>query len=215
MSRLTYPDSSTFIDFLFNSVCVMSAIRLYFLVSMSEDNDNRKPATWSVIETNVGIICASLPSLKAGISWLWPRFAGSSFSSKSNNNAKTPSEFAADDTARAFAVFSGLKPAGQPSTRVQGNYESRPQKGFTSRKDFMLKSLAGSQSATLSGSPPDKTSLDEPGIAVTTILEQEIETMAEDGGSSGRSSPTQSIPDESSQKDLFRSDSGNEFHYAK
>lgn len=41
-------------------VCVMSAIRLYFLVEMEHNDNNAATATWSVIETNVGIVCASL-----------------------------------------------------------------------------------------------------------------------------------------------------------
>lgn len=47
---------------------------------MSKDvtYDNGPAAYWSSIEVNVGIICASLPTLKAFVSRFFPKFFGSS-----------------------------------------------------------------------------------------------------------------------------------------
>lgn len=63
------------IDLLY-SVCLVSIIRLYFLHKAHFAKDwsyyNTVPATWSSIEINIGILCASLPTLKAFLTRFFP-----------------------------------------------------------------------------------------------------------------------------------------------
>lgn len=60
-----------------NSVCIISILRLHSLYDASRSSDltwdNAHSATWSCVEINVGISCASLPTLKACISRFFPR----------------------------------------------------------------------------------------------------------------------------------------------
>ncbi|KAF2749358.1 hypothetical protein M011DRAFT_456842 [Sporormia fimetaria CBS 119925] len=68
--------------------CCASVIRLNALhtVATSQDItwDNPGTATWSTIELNVGIICASLPTLRALFAKYFPRFFSSSVLSRGN-----------------------------------------------------------------------------------------------------------------------------------
>lgn len=50
---------------------------------------NTVPATWSSIEVNVGIICASLPPLRAFVSRLFPTLFGTSLRQRSTPNRGT------------------------------------------------------------------------------------------------------------------------------
>ncbi|OCL10124.1 hypothetical protein AOQ84DRAFT_289897, partial [Glonium stellatum] len=58
-------------------VCIVSTLRLQSLVAISNSTDptfdNPPAATWSSIETNVGLICACLPALRPLLSRLFPR----------------------------------------------------------------------------------------------------------------------------------------------
>lgn len=60
------------------SVCIIAVLRLYYLyratVSTDLTYDNVAPATWSSIELNVAIMCASVPALRPVISVMFPRF---------------------------------------------------------------------------------------------------------------------------------------------
>ncbi|PSN69730.1 hypothetical protein BS50DRAFT_631711 [Corynespora cassiicola Philippines] len=64
---------------------IASILRLYsiYILSASEDVtwDNPGAATWSSVELNVGIICASLPTLRAFITKHFPHAFSSSFRS--------------------------------------------------------------------------------------------------------------------------------------
>ena len=59
------------------STCIISILRLQslYVVSISLDItwDNPLPAIWSSTETNVGIICSCLPTLKGCITHFFPR----------------------------------------------------------------------------------------------------------------------------------------------
>jgi hypothetical protein len=59
------------------SVCLVSILRLQSLVAISNSPDpsydNPPAATWSSVETNVGIICACLPLLRPLITHWLPR----------------------------------------------------------------------------------------------------------------------------------------------
>lgn len=165
---------------------------------MSTSNDNKNTAMWSVIETNVGIICASLPSLKALISFLWPKF--SDYTGDSRGGKPTTGRITHD----MFGASVGMKSG--HSTRVQGNYNpathswgdnNEPFSG--NQSEFPLKSF-GTQQRGKSYCEPTRSGSQDIGIAVTTILEQEIETMAIDGRS------MESISSEGSQKIFFGSD---------
>lgn len=68
------------------SVCIVSILRLQSLVQISRSKDqswdNGPAATWSSVEANVGIICASLPPLRPLISRIAPRiFPGTAYAS--------------------------------------------------------------------------------------------------------------------------------------
>lgn len=63
-------------------VCIVSILRLQSLVTISNSTDptfdNPPAATWSSIEINVGLICASLPALRQLLSQLFPSVFSSS-----------------------------------------------------------------------------------------------------------------------------------------
>ena len=60
------------------STCIISILRLQslYVVSVSDDItwDNPLAAIWSSTETNVGIICSCLPTLKGCVAHFFPRF---------------------------------------------------------------------------------------------------------------------------------------------
>lgn len=190
-----------------HSVCVMSAIRLYFLVGMSHEQNNTNTAVWSVIEVNVGIICACLPALKALLTYIWPRFSGYTRQSQPRTTGAGP-----DAAAVAFGASLGLKPAGHSHSRhmtsvtagrdpAATSWHEREKTGGKKGRDIGLRTMLSNSSGE-SGSPPGS-GKGEPGIAVTTILEQEIETMGD-----VESRDSTSINEESSQQDLvWRKDS--------
>ncbi|KAK2737069.1 hypothetical protein FQN55_001281 [Onygenales sp. PD_40] len=66
--------------------CLMSILRLYGLIVLSKSKDPtwEQPATayWSSIELNMGIICASLPTLKPFITKVAPRILGTERASR-------------------------------------------------------------------------------------------------------------------------------------
>ncbi|KAH8427739.1 putative integral membrane protein [Aspergillus melleus] len=70
-------------------VLITSILRLQSLLVISESSDptydNVGAATWSAIECNVAIICASLPGIRALISRLIPRF----FSTRSGSRSRS------------------------------------------------------------------------------------------------------------------------------
>jgi hypothetical protein len=64
-----------------SSGCIVSILRLHSLVAISKSKDptwdNPSPATWSSIESSVGITCASLTVLKPLLSRFSPRLLSS------------------------------------------------------------------------------------------------------------------------------------------
>ena len=68
------------------SACVSSIIRITYIPAMLSGNDPTYAISgamyWSVIETNVGIFAASIPSFKAIASRFLPRFIGEYSSGK-------------------------------------------------------------------------------------------------------------------------------------
>lgn len=65
-----------------SSVCIVSIMRLHSLVAISNSADptydNPPAATWSSVETNVGIICSCLPCLRPMIARCLPGILSSS-----------------------------------------------------------------------------------------------------------------------------------------
>lgn len=65
-----------------SSVTVISIVRLQALTSFASSNnptyDNLKVSAWSTIEVNVGIICASMPTLRLLLLKMFPGLSGSS-----------------------------------------------------------------------------------------------------------------------------------------
>ncbi|KAK8198725.1 hypothetical protein M8818_006592 [Zalaria obscura] len=97
-------------------VCIVSILRLrsLFIISNSDDVswDNTAAASWSGIEVNVGIICASLPTLKACVSRIFPRFfsTNSGTASASGPNGLGNSSFPLNSRSRkgSKGILSGL-----------------------------------------------------------------------------------------------------------
>lgn len=73
-----------------HSVCIVSILRLQSLVAISNSTDqsydNPAAATWSSVETNVGIICSCLPLLRPLMTKCLPGV----FSSHRRNTHSTP-----------------------------------------------------------------------------------------------------------------------------
>ncbi|KAH6889830.1 hypothetical protein B0T10DRAFT_513027 [Thelonectria olida] len=71
-------------------VTVVSIVRLQFIVDLGSSTnptyDQTEVSIWSTIEINVGIICASMPSLRILMVRLFPRLGGSSYDSSKYNN---------------------------------------------------------------------------------------------------------------------------------
>ena len=68
------------------SAAIASVCRLYalYLISVSSDITWDSPASvnWSAIELNIGILCASLPTLRPFLAWVWPSAFSSSIGSQ-------------------------------------------------------------------------------------------------------------------------------------
>lgn len=86
--------------------CIVSLLRLQSLyaVSVSQDIswDNPMAALWSNLEVNIGIICSCLPTLKACILRVFPRFFSSS---------------RATDSGRAVVTIGGNNPSAPAQSR--------------------------------------------------------------------------------------------------
>ncbi|KUJ11052.1 PTH11-like integral membrane protein [Mollisia scopiformis] len=79
-------------------VCLISVLRLHslYVVSISHDitRDNADASLWSNIEANVGIICASLPTIKPLVSRLFPHLLSTN---RSNQGAYQTQSHASRD----------------------------------------------------------------------------------------------------------------------
>jgi hypothetical protein len=68
------------------SAAIASVCRLYalYLISVSSDITWDSPASvyWSAIELNIGILCASLPTLRPFLARVWPNAFSSSIGSQ-------------------------------------------------------------------------------------------------------------------------------------
>lgn len=75
-------------------MCIVSILRLHSLVSISGSEDptydNPPAATWSSVETNVGIICSCLPLLRP----LMTRFLPGALSSRNRRSSTGPRQYA-------------------------------------------------------------------------------------------------------------------------
>ena len=62
----------------------MFRLHALYVVNISTDStwDNPGSVIWSAIELNVGILCASLPTLRAFFIKIWPRVFGVSFGTR-------------------------------------------------------------------------------------------------------------------------------------
>lgn len=82
------------------SVCVVSILRLQSLVAISNSSDptydNAPAATWSAVETNVGIICSCLPLLRP----LATRWLPGVFSSQKRSIPTGPRPYSTIGTSR-------------------------------------------------------------------------------------------------------------------
>ena len=82
------------------SVCIVSILRLQSLVEISNSTDptydNPSAATWSSVETNIGIICSCLPLLRP----LLIRWLPSTFSAAKYSDGSAPRIYATIGSAR-------------------------------------------------------------------------------------------------------------------
>ena len=158
------------------SVCVTSVIRLHsiYIVSISKDVswDNVGAATWSSVETNVGIICACLPTLKALLARIFPRLL---YSAGYVSNAQPQSGLA----------WSRRKSRGDVRENVMPHVRSHA----TAAKDaYIMSGLSGSKGGGGGGSGGGGSGGDddvkdphhaEGRIKVVTVLAQSVESKSD------------------------------------
>lgn len=96
-----------------SSVCIVSILRLQSLVAISNSTDqsydNPAAATWSSVETNVGIICSCLPLLRPLMTKCLPGV----FSSNKRNTHSTP---------RVYPTIGSARSRPLPSHNGDGDY---------------------------------------------------------------------------------------------
>ena len=159
-------------------VCVVSMIRIKSLVDISRSPDvswsNPPAAEWSAIEVNVGIICASLPSLKAAITRFFPRL----FSSRNGSRGLTSNR---RDASRhrpvgSTATFDATSRGGQG---VAPDFSTKKMPGFGSiaiatRTDNVDETEMG----VFDGKRTHDRDTNRNKINVLTVVEQEVEQHA-------------------------------------
>ncbi|GAB7350189.1 hypothetical protein MBLNU459_g0851t1 [Dothideomycetes sp. NU459] len=188
-------------------VCIVSFIRLRYLsrIAHSKDptRDNVNAATWSVIEINVGIVCASLPPLKAFLSRIFPGLMASNFSASTNNEFSGGSspmpmrEWRSDSTqklgARAWVGPTASATAGDSNSNNNNNNNNDDNSGEgedgleMQRIERVRLAAAATAEKQGNGHPPVPTPRElEKGhggggdggakrINVVTVVEQEVE----------------------------------------
>jgi len=186
-------------------VCIVSMIRIKSLVEISSSSDvsyaNPPAAAWSAIELNVGIICASLPSLKSMVTRYFPRF----LSGRSSNGSHGPiTDSNPHPSSRRLTVGSvpsrwanPLKSKGNPAT-------SRTNQSFLrSHASVRSKGDRDTELAMIDKYGPNQ-------INVVTVVEQEVENARSGGEPSSSAAVSRSNTisplhdwDTDSEKGLF------------
>ncbi|KAH7155938.1 hypothetical protein EDB81DRAFT_840170 [Dactylonectria macrodidyma] len=105
---------------------VISIIRLHSLIKFSLDvanptHDFVSATTWSVVEMNVGIMCACLPSLRYLLVRLFPRFLGTSRDSEQYHSGQTGRVEAGRSSNRGTNLGSHARTTVQGKTSQQRN----------------------------------------------------------------------------------------------
>ena len=77
---------------------------------ISVTGDNFDAAAWSTVESNVGIICASLPTLKPLISRLFPHFLTSAFTGQDNSTGLSRNNDWNRDAMKTHIITSSAQP---------------------------------------------------------------------------------------------------------
>lgn len=191
------------------SVCLVSIIRLHFLVRIYHDNgagisDNILAAAWSAVEANVAIICASLPSLKACISRLFPRFftitGDRTYTYNITSGKNTKSMLGTDQPRHRERVAPHLR------SQHDADFANEMGVGGTGlygQKSF-IKAMRGSdEDVELDQLPNGNSPFSNNQINVVTVVEQAYENKDGGGRSVGRSGGS----DSESEKYLFHKDS--------
>ncbi|MCJ1309040.1 hypothetical protein MMC25_002695 [Agyrium rufum] len=161
-------------------IVVTSILRLHALyhISISTDItfDNPPAATWSSVEANIGIICSSLPTLKALLSKIFPRLLSSSNPRSGDRIGRSGLSGSRSNGRRV----SSNKIAGP---RVHSHVKSNVSAGV--EKDFQLQDWKNGRlttfgAATSASSSSDeiesaRDAADQNGIKVVTVVAQEVE----------------------------------------
>jgi len=153
-------------------VCIVSIIRMKSLVDISRSTDvswsNPPAAEWSAIEVNVGIICASLPSLKATITRFFPHLFSSRndsrdvFSSRKEGTRRLNLESSPGNVGRnSTPMFAAKKMPGFGSVAIATRTDSVG--------EMEMDALDGTQRHAKGANNNSR------GINVVTIVEQEVE----------------------------------------
>lgn len=150
-------------------VCLTSILRLkaLYAISVSTDVtwDNGGAAEWSSLEVNIGIICASLPTLRKTISRFFPRFL-----------SESPASDARDYIANRVSLRGSRKESG--FKRFNINQETSEWAQTLPSPDGYGKSSAkvGLNSKIERGSRDDDSVEDvEEGIKVVTVTTQQVQ----------------------------------------
>lgn len=189
------------------SVCIVSFIRLHFLVviyhtSSSDIAANVSAAIWSAVEVNVAIICASLPSLKACISRLFPRFfstvdythTNTVSSKRGGGGGRSKSDFGVEYLENPFAAMG----TGEAGTDGYGAKAGMGIKSPYSQRSFVRATKAPDNDIEMQVAAPGvlrthrSLQSQDRQINVVTVVEHEYETKESAGESVRRGSDSES-----------------------
>ncbi|KAF2468559.1 uncharacterized protein BDR25DRAFT_335393 [Lindgomyces ingoldianus] len=113
-------------------VCVVSILRLQSLVAISNSSDptfdNPPAASWSSVETNVGIICSCLPCLRPLMARYFPGIFSSKFKSGPNSSRMFGRSLYGRQSAGPSTVLGGIELKGSKDSRPSsdvGNHDNR------------------------------------------------------------------------------------------
>lgn len=151
----------------FRSGCVTSILRLKALYAVADSQDqsydNVGAAVWSNVETNVAIMCASLPTFKALLKRLFPHLLSTDQASRS--------------AANKYGVSGGWRAR---NTRQHGTLISLDglERGDRRKGEGLCTTTIEKGTASYVGSDGDSSQHDD-GIKVTTVVSQREDSSSD------------------------------------
>ena len=222
--RIVSRRSSPIIEFrlTYASVCVISIIRIPTLAQISRSPDvtysNQPAALWSALEVNIGIICASLPSLKAAATRFFPRiFLSKSLNLSSHTHGtgrRTSEGVLSDRPARVLDPYHVDEEIGKAFADVyaQRSYLPAQKSSYRSHIGSGRELSNGGRTRTNSNEhfdtemmalSRDAQNMPEGRINVVTVVEQEIERSKGSCTKIPGRRPSSPKEDDESDQDIF------------